>query len=177
MFIVVTILGSWKSSSFTSTSNCLLNSYWLVFLIAGRLQMLMLRHFVGREIKLPEVSKQKEEIVHLNSNVLHISWWLFCDKSLTTYIPSLLYCFVYCTHLRVLYTLGSPAVNTIQHGECVVASTCLRDVLILQFNPTSQHVTEMDKESSLVHVVMSGYHIRTSFHSPICIYVQCTCQH
>ena len=65
-------------------------------------------------------------------------------------MPSLLYCFVYCTRPRVLCTLGSPAVNTIWHGECVVASTCLRDVLILQFNPTSQHVTEMDKELSLV---------------------------
>ena len=34
--------------------------------------MLMLGHFVGREAKLPEISKQGEKSWHLGSNVMHI---------------------------------------------------------------------------------------------------------
>ena len=46
--------------------------------------MLMLRHFVGREIKLPELSKQGEEIVfELYVNALNIFLVVICDKSLT----------------------------------------------------------------------------------------------
>ena len=46
--------------------------------------MLMLRHFVGREIKLPELSKQEEEIIfELYVNVLNIFMVVICGKSLT----------------------------------------------------------------------------------------------
>ena len=88
----------------------------MFFLTAGRLEMLIIDHFIGRETKLPELSKRGKETVTVLEfkRTTHFLGGYFT----TYYTPSVLHCFVYYT-----CSLGSRAVNTIQHGERVVTST------------------------------------------------------
>ena len=54
--------------------------------------MLMLRHFVGREIKLPELSKQEEEIVFkLYVNVLNIFLVVICGQWIRIWLSNHFY--------------------------------------------------------------------------------------
>ena len=74
--------------------------------------MLIIGHFIGREAKLPGLSKRGEETEFKRTT--HFLGGYFT----TYYTPSVLHCFVYYAR-----SLGSRAVTTIRHGERVVTST------------------------------------------------------